>query len=461
MTQEETDFVLQSPWLHQLNRTRPVASLTEDIQSDIAIIGGGIAGVSTAYFILKNTKHNVVLIEGGNLANGATGHNAGQLVSYFETPFSKLVRKYGLKMAAEGQRAIESAWMLMEQIFNDTQLRTPHWIFTGYAAAWDPAEILVHLKNNYYRLKAGLATDLIMVAEEAKDKLKIPKRYNSVFAYMPHKNILDLLETDDKKYVAALPGKKGCMNSALFCEELVGFLLAFHSDRFRLCEQTPINQVLLENDSVVLSGDKYVVKANKVVLCTNGFEQLTILNKAGNQVNKDFHKMVRGSVGYMAGYLEPYNKPPTAISYLPEKQSGDAFASDPYFYLTRRPFEMDGNRHNLICVGGPEALMDDTNGYYKSHPYPIEAQNQIDSFLHKTFRNAPKKKVDYKFKWHGLMGYTPSGVRVIGPDPVNKVLMYNLGCNGVGLMHSIYGGQKISQFLQGDKLPRSIFDPTH
>ena len=77
----------------------------------------------------------------------------------------------------------------------------------------------------------------------------------------------------------------------------------------------------------------------------------------------------------------------------------------------------------------------------------------------KTFRNVPKKKVDYTFKWHGLMGYTPTGVRVIGPDPANKVLYYNLGCNGVGLLHSIYGGYKISEFLQNKKMPPSIFDP--
>ncbi len=57
------------------------------------------------------------------------------------------------------------------------------------------------------------------------------------------------------------------------------------------------------------------------------------------------------------------------------------------------------------------------------------------------------------------MGYTPSGMRCIGPEPINPVLMYNLGCNGVGLLSSIYGGFRISKFLNKKKLEKSIFDP--
>lgn len=454
-------FINNSPWIHQLKRTRPLAMLPSDFETDVAIIGGGIAGVSTAYYTLKSTNKSVVLIEADKIAHGATGHNAGQLVSYFEEPFSKLVKKFGLIKAAEGQMAIESVWALVDEIFRETQLQTPISIFTGYAAGRDIEEVLVHIRNNSFRMKAGLTSELIMVAGEALDAKKIPKRYNSTFAFMPHKNLLELLETDDARYIAALPGKKGVMNSALFCEELVGYLLAKYSGRFTLAEHMPINQLALEKERAILAGDEHVVTASKVVLCTNGFERMTILNKAGKQINSSFHKMVRGSVGYMAGFIEELNKPPTAISYLPAKQkTSDAFQAEPYFYLTRRPFEIEKNiKHNLVCVGGPEALMDDTNNYQREHPYPDEAQEQIDQFLHQTYKNAPEGKIDYKFKWHGLMGYTPSGVRIIGADPINPVLLYNLGCNGVGLMHSIYGGYKVSLFLNGRKLKPSIFDP--
>lgn len=462
MNQEQNQtFINNSPWLYQLKRTRPIASLADDLDIDVVIIGGGIAGVATAWYALKNTNQKVALIEANKIAHAATGHNAGQLVSYFERPFSDIVKEFGLTKSAEGQKAIESAWALLDGIFNEAQLHTPLSQFTGYAASKDMDEVLGHIKNNSFRLKAGLSPALIMIAEEAKEAAKIPKRYNSTFAFVSHKDILGVLETDDKRYIAALPSRKGCMNSALFCEELIGYMLTKYKERFLLAEDSAVEQIVLEKDTAQLKLSNIKVLAKKVILCTNGFETISIVNKAGKDINTKFHHMVRGSVGYMAGYLDDFNRPPTSISYLPQKQkTTDAFNTDPYFYLTRRLFEGDTEQvSNLICIGGPEALLDDTNAYRKEHPYPNEAQDQIDSFLKQTYKYAPKGKIDYKFKWHGLMGYTPTGVRVIGPEPRNPILYYNLGCNGVGLLHSIYGGMKISQYLQSKKLKPSIFDP--
>ena len=65
----------------------------------------------------------------------------------------------------------------------------------------------------------------------------------------------------------------------------------------------------------------------------------------------------------------------------------------------------------------------------------------------------------YDFHWHGLMGYNDSGIRVIGAHPRRPRLLYNLGCNGVGFLPSIHGGQRVSRLLAGERLPPSVFDP--
>ena len=39
------------------------------------------------------------------------------------------------------------------------------------------------------------------------------------------------------------------------------------------------------------------------------------------------------------------------------------------------------------------------------------------------------------------------------------MLLYNLGCNGVGFMPSIFGGHRIARMLAGDVMAPSIFDP--
>jgi glycine/D-amino acid oxidase-like deaminating enzyme len=41
----------------------------------------------------------VTLLESYKIAHGATGHNAGQIVPYFEKPFIEIVEDYGITMA--------------------------------------------------------------------------------------------------------------------------------------------------------------------------------------------------------------------------------------------------------------------------------------------------------------------------------------------------------------------------
>jgi len=58
------------------------------------------------------------------------------------------------------------------------------------------------------------------------------------------------------------------------------------------------------------------------------------------------------------------------------------------------------------------------------------------------------------------MAYTDNRLRLIGVEPRNPVLHYNLGCNGIGFMPSVYGGHRIGRLLAGDALGPSLFDPT-
>jgi glycine/D-amino acid oxidase-like deaminating enzyme len=456
-------FINQSPWLHQLHRTRPVASVDHNHETDVAIIGGGIAGIATAYFTLKNTDKRVTLVEAWKIAHGATGHNGGFLASYFERTFSSLVQEFGLARAAQGQQAIESAWTLLEAIRQEAKLQTPVWQFTGYAAFATLEEIIVRLRDNALRLKAGLAVSPIMVSAEAPGLQNIPTHYKDLYTVLPKQDILSLLETKDDSYIAALPERKGCMNSALFCEELVGYLLKTYPTRFALAEHTPVRRLVLKADHAVLDiAKQHYIAAKKVVLCTNGFENIDIVNTVGASINENFHYLVRGIIGYMAGYTEELKKSPIEISYLPKQfaHGKDVYAEEPYFYLTRRPFETETKEtHNLICIGGPEVLVENATAYDASHPYPERAKADIDRFLRETYQHSPSDQVTYKFLWHGLMGFTPNGIRLIGSEPCNPVLSYNLGCNGVGLLPSIYGGQRIAQLLAGEKLELSIFDP--
>lgn len=454
-----------SPWLHQLNSERDTQPLSSNLKTDVAIVGAGIAGIMTAYFVLKNTHKKVVVVEGSKVAHGATGHNAGQVVANFERELYDIVEEYGLKMATEGEELIRSAWILLEEIYQDAKLTTPMSTILGYEGYASIDRLLEELKNNHLRDKAGYATYPVYIADDAPEIDKIPQEYKDLYTFIPRKDIMSLLETEDDQYVAVTADKKGVVNSAMLVEEIVGYLLATYEDRFTLVEHTHIHKVILEKEHGALEAEKHSIQAKHIVLCTNGFVKFHIENHTGEDIDTRFHQLIHGSVGYMAGYLEEMNRPPTALAYFDTDQikkghADDTFHEPPYFYLTRRPYELEKNEHhNLICVGGPEVLVEKPSIYSHREEYSEEMFKKIDEFIKKTHRHAPKDHLEYRFLWHGLLGYTPSGLRVIGHEPKNKILLYNLGCNGVGILPSIYGGKRISQLLKGEKLPPSIFDP--
>lgn len=432
-----------------------------NLETDVAIVGAGIAGVATAYFVLRDTDKRVALIEAKKVAHGATGHNAGQLVSYFERPFSGLVDEFGLEMAARGQEEVESAWGLIDEMIKEAKLTTPMSQFHGYAGCTSLPQLLDFFENNLYREEAGLHFEKAFIAQDAPGLDRIPEKYRHLYSPVSREHILSMLETNNSAFLAALPTRKGCMNSALFTEEVVAYLLARYPKRLTLAENSPVRRIHLHPTFGVLETDSYTITASNVILCTNGFENFHIIND-GKDLDTRFHHLVRGSIGYMAGYLEQSGNHPMAVSYLPETTSHqrDIYFENPYFYVTRRPFiNEEGQALNLVCAGGPEELAEDSSQYSHSQPYSQSAMNEIDRLLKQNYRHMPKGGVKYMFFWHGLLGYTPNGIRLIGPEPVNPILMYNLGCNGVGLLPSIYGGKKISLFLTGAKLEKSIFDP--
>jgi glycine/D-amino acid oxidase-like deaminating enzyme len=438
-----------------------VDRLDADVHADVAIVGGGIAGITTAFFTLRNTEHSVVLLEADKIAHGATGHNAGQLTSYFERPLYDLVAEFGLQRAIEAQRNVESGWTLLDQILAETQLQTPVYRFTGYAGLSTLEQLVEHLKNNRCRLEGGLNARVIMVAEEWEGRNHIPVEYLDLITVTPHSDVLSLLETSNQGFIACISAEKGCMNSALFSEELAGYLLSTYKDRFSLYEESPVQSVNLTQTNAELRVAAHAVTATKVVLCTNGFENFTIENKEGPAIDTKFHHAIAGRIGYMSGYLEPLNHPPTAISYYSEpKEKTNDPAGEQYFYLTRRPYEHDAkDPHNLICAGGPEKVLPNGAEYSREDYCQEDMRSRIDEFLRDNYGKHPSNETAYAFCWHGLMGYTPNRVRRIGPEPCNPTLLYNIGCNGVGILPSIFGGLRISHFVRGDSVEPSIFDP--
>ncbi len=444
-----------SPWLAQLKDERPHFKLEKDTDCDIAVVGAGIAGVSTVYQLLKHTDASVMLIDAGRIAHGATGRNAGQVTNCFERPFGSIIEEFGVDMAREGHMAVESAWGILNDIQQDCALTTPLYRCTGYTGIVKPQELIEYLEEQKIYADAGLKPEPILVSESADIMKDIPAELHGLATLLPHSMVLKTLDTDDTEFIASATGPIGCTNSALLCEELVMWMKAHFKDRLIVAEHLPVTSVTLSANSAVLTTQGPTVNAKRVVLCTNGFENFTIKNLHGPEIDTSFHATVLGKIAYMTGYLDEAGQDAAAISY---NNSSDV-EGNPYYYLTRRPFEHSKHgRRTLLCMGGPERDLPNDAMYDPNVDSPSDITHELDSFVRQIYNVTPETFVR-TFVWQGLMGHTPNRLRRVGFEPKNNVLLYNLGCNGVGILPSIYGGKRIMQLIRGAKLKPSIFDP--
>ena len=437
-----------SPWLRQVRRTRPVIALEADSHATIAIVGGGISGVATAYFLLRDTDKSVIVLERDRVAHGATGHNGGQVVAAFETPLTELSGIFGEDLVSEGQKAINSAWDLLYSMIKETGIEVELQEVSTYLAMSSIDGIRFMLREGQLRERLGLPQLDVLVSEDAARD--IPEEFRSLSRTVPRDELEEMLLTHDRRYVGALVGKSGLMNSALFCERLVTKMLEKYEGRFRVYEDTPVQKIEIGKEAI-LRTPHHEVKAQQVVLCTNGYTDLEI--EVGNGLVKNSIS-IESVIGYVTGYLDEKDRSPVATVYFSPGKSGHTGG---YFYLSRRRY-VEGSNRTLTSIGGPNQTLMKGEDHSREEVQEDEEYARIDEFCRQTISNVPgDKKRD--FSWNGLMGYTPNGIRLIGPDPSNPSLIYNLGCNGIGILPSIYGGKRIAQFINGEPLEPSIFDP--
>ena len=75
--------------------------LTEDIRTDVCIVGAGIAGMTTAYLLAREGRA-VVVLDDGAIGGGMTGRTTAHLTNAFDDRYVEMERLHG----EEGSRFI-------------------------------------------------------------------------------------------------------------------------------------------------------------------------------------------------------------------------------------------------------------------------------------------------------------------------------------------------------------------
>lgn len=93
-------------------------ALDTDLDTDVAIVGGGLTGLLTAY-LLKNSGLSVIVLERDVLGRGATAFTTAKITSQHGLIYTKLLKTLGpetaRQYAANGQKAIASYRQIIRQ----------------------------------------------------------------------------------------------------------------------------------------------------------------------------------------------------------------------------------------------------------------------------------------------------------------------------------------------------------
>ncbi len=107
----------ESLWL-DLEKEQDIETLKQDIEVDVLIIGGGITGLTTLYY-LKDSHFNVCLVDQDLIGHGVSGKTTGKITYLQETVYYDISKKYSVSVAKQyfqsQKKAIEAITNIIEK----------------------------------------------------------------------------------------------------------------------------------------------------------------------------------------------------------------------------------------------------------------------------------------------------------------------------------------------------------
>lgn len=108
-----------SYWISSIkNKKKEYKKLQEEIETEIAIIGGGLTGLSCGYYLTKENK-DLVILEKNTICSHTSGNTTGKITSGHGLFYNYLLQSEGRKKAKQyleaNEKAIENIANIIEQ----------------------------------------------------------------------------------------------------------------------------------------------------------------------------------------------------------------------------------------------------------------------------------------------------------------------------------------------------------
>ncbi|KAF1844645.1 FAD dependent oxidoreductase [Cucurbitaria berberidis CBS 394.84] len=386
-----------SYWLsqpHKYSNVRSTSSLPASC--DIAIIGSGMAGIVTAYHILKGSPRdkipNVVILEARELCSGATARNGGHTkvktatLANLDPGFRTEFQKYVLDVIDALKRIVDE-----EDLDCEFELRRSFDVFCDGGEAREMKRVY----DDAVRQGEGWTKHVTCLDERRAEQVTSIKGAKVAFS-VP---------------AASLWPYK-------FVTQLVERLVERYPDSVNVQTNTAVQKVEPEeggssNDGGVnlLTTSRGVLRAKKVVFATNAYTAGLL------PLFKEVIVPIKGMASHhhvpSGKQVHPHLNQTYNIHFAPDSQGATGVD-----YLNPRP---DGG---IVVGGGNWLYKTDRAVWYDnfddSKRFSERVEGHWSDYMQSTFLGWEESKAETDHIWVGIMGVTPDGLPHVGRVPQHR-----------------------------------------
>jgi glycine/D-amino acid oxidase-like deaminating enzyme len=361
---------------------------------DVIVVGGGIVGGSTAYWLQRrNPALDVALVEAHTLGAGASGRNAGFILQGTAADYLSDIEEHGERTARRLWHFTRANRDLME---NELRGHAFGWASEGSLTVAGDAEEDERLQTSVGRLRAAGAPVVYLEPEQTNRRLHATGLYGGLFVTTGAVvNPLQLVRHLAEKSTADL-----------------------HT-------HLPVEQIHWDHDDgVLLETVDQTFWSRRVVLA------------------------VGPALPALVPALSSVVRPVRAQMLATEPADAEAIPVPVYSHRGGFYIRQDPSGH--VLVGGGR------HAHRQAEETDVDAttpavQATIERYLHTHFPWA--QDLSIRQRWSGTMGFSPDGRPVVGPVPGHPDSVFATGFTGHGMGYGFRMGRLLAQRVTGTTRP--------
>lgn len=132
---------MKSLWIETTEDEINLKPLEKDEETEVCIIGGGLFGLSTAYYLSKQGK-KVVVLEKGEIGEKVSGNTTGKITSQHGLFYDHLIKDFGKEYARAYLEANEQAIKNIENIIKEENIECDFSYQDAYVYTINEDEVL-------------------------------------------------------------------------------------------------------------------------------------------------------------------------------------------------------------------------------------------------------------------------------------------------------------------------------